>query len=271
MSVTASNVGQNMGVVMPTTVQVADGVVYGWPDTREGTLDPGATGPAAPVITGVVDDGNADSVTVSLTTTPQTNTLQLYYRQKSITAWTTGLTRVGDGDIVQTGLIAGTWYEMYATASNGTESAPSNLVTIYLASTVGTGTIKTAIFAILNGDDDVTGITGRLTPGGDPAKTGASVTYHRISAVRDHTMDGPDDLVTPTIQVNSYDTTDFKAELLSDKVRNALDGFSGTVNGVSISYMAMRDEGDIDDFEPSNKQISRHGVRQDYEVTYTEL
>jgi len=49
-----------------------------------------------------------------------------------------------------------------------------------------------------------------------------------------------------------------------------LDGYNGTVNGVSISYMALDDEGDLDDFEPGNKQSSRHGVRQDYIVTYTE-
>jgi len=266
--IVAANVGQNNGVVMPTQGQVADGVIYGWPDTRTGTLD---APPAAPVITGVVDNGDADSLTVSITTTPETNTLQLYYRQKSVFSWIVGSTRVGSGDIVQTGLTAGTFYEMYATADNGAESAPSNIVTIFLALTPGTGTLKTAIYTILNGDSNVTAITGTITPGGDPANTGASVTYHRISAVRDHTMDGPDDLVTPTIQVNSYGTSDFKAELLSDAVRGALDGFSGTVNGVSISYMAMQDEGDIDDFEPTNKQASRHGVRQDYEVTYTEL
>ena len=60
------------------------------------------------------------------------------------------------------------------------------------------------------------------------------------------------------------------SEQLSDAVRNALDGFAGTVNGVAISYIDLQDEGDLDEFEPGNKEISRHGVRQDYLVTYTE-
>ena len=116
MSVTAGNVGQNMGIVMPVTSDVREDEEYGWPDTRTGTLDPGSAPPAAPVITNAVDDGNGSSITVSLT---GTGTLGLYYRQKLASSFTTGLTRVGSGDITQTGLTQGTWYEIYATATSG--------------------------------------------------------------------------------------------------------------------------------------------------------
>jgi len=261
-------VGRNAGVVMPATADVRADEVYGWPDTRTGTLDPGASAPAAPIITGVVDNADQDSVTVSLT---GTGTLTLYYRQKSLTDWTEGLTRSGDGDIVQTGLIAGTWYEMYATATSGGTSAPSNLVTIFLAQADGVGTLKTAIYTILMGDDDVQALVdGRVSPGGDTMKGQASITFHRISSIRGHTFDGPDTLAMPTIQVNSFGARDYSAEQLSDAVRGALDGYNGTVNGVAISYMSLQDDGDLDFFEPENKTISRHGVRQDYLVTYTE-
>ena len=264
-------VGRNAGVVMPAASDVRVAEVYGWPDTRTGTLDAGASAPAAPVITGAVDNLDQDSVTVSLTTTPETNTLRLFYRQKSLSAWTTGLTRVGSGDIVQTGLVAGTFYEMYAVADNGTQSAPSNLITVFLAQAEGVGSLKTAIYTILMGDSAVQAIVdGRVGPGGDPMRGKSSVVYHIISSVTGHTMDGPDTLITPTLQVNSYGSRDFTAESLADAVRGALNGFSGTINGVSISYMALDDEGDLDDFEPGNKEISRHGVRQDYIVTYTE-
>ena len=203
MRITASNVGQNMGIVMPSAGQVANGVVYGWPDTRTGTAD---APPSAPVITGIVDNGDADSVTVSLvSTTGVTN--QLYYRQRDASSWTAGNTGISSADIVQAGLTAGTWYEIYATADNGTESAPSNIETVFLASAPGTGTIKSAVYAILVGDSAVTAIVNdRITPGGDPARGVASVTFHQISGIRDHTMDGPDTYVTPTMQVNSWVT-----------------------------------------------------------------
>jgi hypothetical protein len=266
-----ANVGQNMGVVMPDQADVREDVDYGWPDTRTGTLDPGSAPPSKPTITNVVDNGDADSVTVTVSTNPETNDVQLYYRQKSTLNWTTGGTRTGSGTINQAGLIAGTWYEMYATSQNPSESAPSNMVTIYLAEADGTGTLKSAIYTILMGDDDVQGIVdGRVGPGGDPMRGKASITYHIISTTPGHTMDGPDTLATPTLQVNSYGSRDYTAENLSDAVRRALNGFNGTVNGVSISYIALNDEGDLDDFEPGNKRISRHGVRQDYLVTYTE-
>jgi hypothetical protein len=84
-----------------------------------------------------------------------------------------------------------------------------------------------------------------------------------------HTMDGPDTLATRRFQVNSYGLSELQALNLSDAVRGVLDGFSGTVNTLAISYMALVDEGDLDDFEPGNKAISRHGIRQDYSITYT--
>jgi hypothetical protein len=266
MSITASNTGQNMGVVMPVVGNVIEGLVYGWPDTRTGTAQ---AGPAAPVITNVVDNGDADSITVSLT---GTDTLQLYYRQSGLSAWTVGETRLGSGDIVQTGLIAGTWYEVYATADDGFESDPSNLETVYVATTSGSGTLKEAIYALLMGDVTVQGIVdGRVSPGGDPQKGAASIVYYQIQDTRGHTMDGPDDLVFPLMQVNSYGESDLDAETLSDAVRDVLDGYNGTVNGVAISYMALTGQGDIDDYEPENREISRHGIRQEYDIVYTEL
>jgi hypothetical protein len=160
---------------------------------------------------------------------------------------------------------------MYATADNGAESAPSNLVTVYLAQADGVGTLKTAIAAILMGDSAVQAIVdGRVTPGGDPVRGKSSVTFHKISRISEPRMEGPDTLANTTMQVNSFAARDFTAEQLSDAVRGALDGFSGTVNGVSISYISLQDESDLDDFEPGNKEISRHGVRQDYLITYTE-
>jgi len=87
----------------------------------------GSTGtpPAAPVITGIVVGSNDTSVVVSLT---GTDTLRLFYRVQYATTWLTGLTRSASGDITQTGLSAGTFYEFYAVADDGSLiGAPSNV------------------------------------------------------------------------------------------------------------------------------------------------
>ena len=264
-------VGRNAGVVMPVAGNVLKDEVYGWPDTRTGTLDATTVAPAAPVLTGVVDGGDQDSATASVTTTPETNTVQLYYRQKSASSWATGLTREGSGDIVQTGLTGGVWYEFYATAKDPAESGPSALVSEFISAASGTATLKQAIYAILTGDDTVnTLLNGGVTPGGDPTEGTSSISYHAISMDGDkHTMDGPDTLAKRWIQINSYGASESDAVLLSDAVRGALDGYSGTVSSLAISYIALVDDGDLDEFEPGNRKISRHGIRQDYSIIYT--
>jgi hypothetical protein len=133
------------------------------------------------------------------------------------------------------------------------------------------GTIKSAIYSLLSNDGTVAALTGgRISAGGDPQKGATSVVYHEISGVRGHTMDGPDTFVTPTMRVESYATSDLNATTLADAVRAVLNGYNGTADGVAISYMALDDQGDIDDFIAENRELSRHGVRQDYLVSYTE-
>jgi len=258
-------VGDNYGIIIPDVGDVRTGTTYGHERGRTGAL----AAPDAPVITAVVDNGDADSVTVSIT---GTDTIRLFYRLRSSTTWTIGNTRSGSGDIVQGGLTAGQWYEMYVIADDGAFSAPSNLVSVFLAAVPGTGTIKLAIHAILSGASAVTDIVGtRIFPGGDPVRGVTAVAFYQITDNRPHTHSGPDDLVNPIFQVNSYATSDLDAETLSDAVADALNGFSGTVSGVSISYMALTSQGDVDDFQPGNKALSRHGIRQDYLITFTEL
>jgi hypothetical protein len=73
------------------------------------------------------------------------------------------------------------------------------------------------------------------------------------------------------MRVTSWAASDLAATTLADAVADVLNGFNGTSDGVDVSYMALDDQGDEDDFEASNKQVSRHGVRQDYLMSYTEL
>jgi hypothetical protein len=132
-------------------------------------------------------------------------------------------------------------------------------------------TLKEAIYTILTTDAGVIALAGdRVTPGGDPVEGQTSVTYHAISMdANKHSMDGPDTLAVRRFQVNSYGLSELQAVSLSDAVRGAMDGFSGIVNTLEISYMALIDEGDLDEYEPGNKPISRHGIRQDYRIVYT--
>ena len=131
-------------------------------------------------------------------------------------------------------------------------------------------TIENVIRTLLTGDTTVNTLTGgNISGGGDAVRSKTAVVFHKISNRPGHTMDGPDDLYTCTMQVNSYAFTDAESQTLADAVRDVLNGYSGTSNTLNISYMALDNEGNLDDFEPGNQAVSRHGVRQDYLITYT--
>lgn len=87
--------------------------------------------PTPPVLVSLTDGGDYESLIASVS---GTGPVQLYYRVKGTSSWTTGQTRSGSGDITQSGLLPG-WYEVYATIINvGPESAPSEVEAVYIAS-----------------------------------------------------------------------------------------------------------------------------------------
>lgn len=232
----------------------------------------GATNEAvgvAPAITSVVDDGNQDSATVSIT---GDGTIQLYYRILGAASWTTGLTRTNSGDIVQTGLVTPNWYEFYATASpSGVESAPSNLVTAYIAGQ-SLISIGEAIVSILLADLNLVALIGnRVYPNYVPQGAAVpAVTYQRISGPRDHTFDGPSGLVKSRYQLNSWADTYGDMESVADAVRIAMDGFSGTIGGRVIQNIESDDETDTPVIKPGVDKLRRMGSGMDFNIHYNE-
>jgi len=106
-------------VRVPPIEKVELGYDYDTNDTLTGTL--GGAAHAIPVLT-ASDDGNNSSFTVSITGDGGA-THNLFYRGKSSDTWTSGSTRVGDGDItVSAG--PGT-FEYYAYSSGSDPSPPS--------------------------------------------------------------------------------------------------------------------------------------------------
>ncbi|HEY8766046.1 MAG TPA: DUF3168 domain-containing protein [Dehalococcoidia bacterium] len=75
-------------------------------------------------------------------------------------------------------------------------------------------------------------------------------TYYKVSAPRDHTQQGPSGLVSARIQVSSWGTTYDAAKTLSDAVRQALDGYMGTTDGVYIGGVQLVNETDLSEPEP---------------------
>ena len=227
------------------------------------------TVPNAPVITGAVDGGDEDSIVVSVT---GSDTIRLFYRLLLATSWTTGLTRSGSGDITQTGLTAGSWYEVYCVSDNGTlQSAPSNIVTVLVISTSST-TIETALYSILIGDATVLSlIDTRVYPGiVPPGADMPAVTYSQISGDREHVGDGPVGLVDSKFQFNCWAKNYGESRTLADAVRQALDGFTGVQNTVLIQTVMLELEVDIDGDRPQINELHRFGKALDFRIWFNE-
>ncbi len=225
--------------------------------------------PSTPTIVTIVDNVDQDSITVSVT---GSGTIQLYYRVKYTTAWTAGQSRSGSGDIIQTGLTAGSWYEIYATATvEGNTSAPSTLSIIRLSDSDDT-TIETALFAILHSDATIEGIVSdRIFPNiVQQGEAMPAITYQQISGPRDQTMDGPSGLVQTRFQINCLAEKYIDARTLAEAVRKELDGYHGTVNTVVIQIIMLADEADLPQVKPGTDRLKRYGKRLDFIIWFNE-
>ncbi|HEG43246.1 MAG TPA: DUF3168 domain-containing protein [Phycisphaerales bacterium] len=229
-----------------------------------------ASRPSAPVITGAVDGGDQASAVISIV---GTDTIRLFYRLLgSVAGFTTGLTRIGSGDITQTGLTAGQWYEFYckADAEPGL-SDPSNLVTLLILAS--TATIEKAIYSLLSGDPTLSALVGtRIDPMIVPQGTAMpAVTYMQIPSWRDNTLDGPSGLVRSRWQINCWALTTAEARTVSNAVRQAIAGYSGSGTGVVIQAI-MAPDLEIDIMaNPAGKDVARrYGKTQDFEIWFCE-
>jgi len=132
---------------LPAVGEVKLAVGYGEDDTEfEGTY--ALSTPTTPTLS-VVNDGDGDAVTATVAG-DDTATHTLYYRQQGASAWTAGESRVGDGEIAQTGLADETVYQFIAIAGDSPYSLPSDPVTILVTdgSNDEAGTIS---MTLLNG------------------------------------------------------------------------------------------------------------------------
>jgi len=262
---TTSPFYRDFGVVM----------MYGWynPTTdNNGVRSPYAVlpdRPSTPSITSVTDDGNEDSVTVAVT---GSGTIQLYYRLVGATSWTTGQSRSGSGDITQTGLTAGSWYEFYATDTvDGFMSDPSGITTAMVIDSSLT-TIETAIYSKLTADATVDSLVStRIFPNIVPqGESMPAVTYQMISAVPQETTDTAQGWRVGRFQITCWAETYSGAKELSEAVRKDLHRYSGTVNGVVIDSIMLENELDAPQLAAETDVLKRHGKILEFEIWFEE-
>lgn len=97
----------------------------------------------------------------------------------------------------------------------------------------------------------------------DPAYPAITVT--RVSAPRDHTMDGQSGYVEARLQVDCWAPRQLDAMNLAELVRLATGGLPATVLGVALNSISLEDDRDLYDDD-----LEIHGASHDYLVIYNE-
>lgn len=133
-------------------------------------------------------------------------------------------------------------------------------------------TPEEAIVSILKNDTDVDGLVStRIYPNEVPQ--GASmpaISYEQTSGDREHTMDGPVGMVPGGFVLNCWAETYSGARTLSDYVRIALDGYSGTTGSQYFWVIFLENESDNLQRIPDVKVLRRYSKQLTFTVWFKE-
>jgi hypothetical protein len=225
---------------------------------------------------------NAPSISVSVSGTTATVTVDgdalatnyVLYASVGTESWSAGGNRVGDGTVDVAGLTKGQRYVFvaYSVSTADVDSGPSDPVYGYVSEDLNS--IESAIYYILSNDSTVSGIVGTsVYPNNAPqTETTPYIVYDQIGGERGYTLGtpSPDGLVECLLQVSCYAGTPASARLLSNAVRSALSGYSGTASGVSIKLIMLDAEGDTPYFDNELESQDIYAKRLDFRMYYAE-
>ena len=235
----------------------------------------------APTISAVVDDGTGTSATATIDADNELDEIFLRYRLRLPDAedWTLfGSTRTGDGDLQITGLTT-TKYGVIAVAKrNGVFSLPSNEVLVDVTNGESTTLYPTdAVWSLLHTNATVAALVGgRIFPAGDASQDAALpyMVYQRISTPSGHHMSAASNAQEIRVQTTVWAKTVGGAQEGATAVRNALDGFGGTVtydgNALSVTSIRLDDQDDTPEPPTDGSANAPAGITQDWLVWYAQ-
>ncbi len=129
--------------------------------------------------------------------------------------------------------------------------------------------VEVALVTLLKNATGVALLAGtRIFPMIAPANVAPPfVTYQRISGARDHALSGPTGFAQPRIQIDAFATTYLGAKALGAEIREALDGYRGTVGAVRIGGISLASDQDMYEGEVDPPL---YRVSMDFMVTHGE-
>jgi hypothetical protein len=126
--------------------------------------------------------------------------------------------------------------------------------------------IESGLRTILINDSTISAITTRCYPVMIPqSPVYPLILYTKISGMRDHALEGPSGMAHPRFQIEAWAETYDEAKGLSEAIRSALDGYTGTSDSTYIGSCLLDSERDIYESE-----IDVFRILQDYIIWHNE-
>lgn len=212
--------------------------------------------PPVPQITGIVDDGNGTSVTVTILVSGAVYVLLEYRRDDTTSNWSLGNYRTGSGTVVQTGLTSGRRYEFIAvTITDDGDSLPSRPKFVNVTGGAALATISEALsYELRNTAAIQVLISTRIYPaGGVPTSADKPwVTWQRIDAEHvdyqgdESSLSGQAGLCATRVQIDCWAMSLLDADDVFQAIRTAFNGFAGEMgtpgDSVTVALMTLETE-----------------------------
>ena len=137
--------------------------------------------------------------------------------------------------------------------------------------------IQSALYEHLKDDSAISTIVGSkvypLVASDDDSPP--YITFQLITRGHEHDLGAASGLARTRMQVNCWQSTPTLAETLADTVRDALDGFSGTMGTTNTAAVkSCRLDGDFEDYDPppdpDRAEAGVFSVKMDFLIWYTE-
>jgi hypothetical protein len=103
-----------------------------------------------------------------------------------------------------------------------------------------------------------------------PGETKPFIVFTRVSENHDHTMAGPSSMAFQRIQIDCYATTAAARETVSEAVRNALDGYSGTLGTVNVREIWLDSQRDSYDEPISGNAAPLYRTGMDFMIAHVQ-
>ena len=136
--------------------------------------------------------------------------------------------------------------------------------------------IQSALYEHLKDDSGISAIVGSkvyplVAAPGDPPY----ITFQLITRGHEHDMGAASGLARTRIQINCWQSTATLAETLADTVRDALDGFSGTMGTTNTAAVkSCRLDSELEAYDPpadaDRAEAGVFSIKMDFLIWYTE-